>query len=150
MATSSTESAIISRETSEVFIPSVPMVMPSEMATVFISIGIAAGGLDAFLDGMRQRAQAEVAGHGLDPGIGDQDHRLLEVLIGQPDALEHRPGAGALDAVEDMAALVPHIERTVLMPVGPVRGGHRRSFLVIAWLSCHKARNLFESGVSFA
>src|SRR5712692_3092762 len=40
-ATSSIESAITSRLTSEVFMPSVPMVMPSEMAIVLNSIGLA-------------------------------------------------------------------------------------------------------------
>jgi hypothetical protein len=39
-ATSSIESAITSRETSEVFIPSVPIVIPSETATVLNSIGV--------------------------------------------------------------------------------------------------------------
>jgi hypothetical protein len=39
-ATSSIESAITSRLTSEVFIPSVPMVIPSEIATVLNSIGV--------------------------------------------------------------------------------------------------------------
>ena len=39
-ATSSIESAITSRLTSEVFMPSVPIVMPSEMATVLNSIGV--------------------------------------------------------------------------------------------------------------
>src|SRR5450759_394252 len=40
-ATSSMESAMTSRLTSEVFIPSVPIVMPSEMAIVLNSIGLA-------------------------------------------------------------------------------------------------------------
>ncbi len=39
-ATSSTESAIISRETSDAFIPSVPIEMASEMVMVPNSIGI--------------------------------------------------------------------------------------------------------------
>ena len=39
-ATSSIESAMTSRETSEVFIPWVPIVMPSEIATVLNSIGV--------------------------------------------------------------------------------------------------------------
>ena len=39
-ATSSIESAMTSRETSEVFIPVVPIVMPSEIATVLSSIGV--------------------------------------------------------------------------------------------------------------
>ena len=39
-ATSSIESVMTSRLTSEVRIPSVPMVMPSEMETVLNSIGV--------------------------------------------------------------------------------------------------------------
>ena len=39
-ATSSIESAMTSRETSEVFIPLVPIVMPSEIAIVLSSIGV--------------------------------------------------------------------------------------------------------------
>ncbi len=39
-ATSSMESAITSRLTSDIFMPSVPMVMPSEMETVLNSIGV--------------------------------------------------------------------------------------------------------------
>ena len=39
-ATSSIESAITSREISEAFIPSVPIVMPSEIVTVLNSIGV--------------------------------------------------------------------------------------------------------------
>ena len=38
--TSSIESAISSRLTSEAFIPTVPIVMPSEIATVLSSIGV--------------------------------------------------------------------------------------------------------------
>jgi hypothetical protein len=40
-ATSSIESAITSRETSDVFIPGVPIVIPSEIAIVLSSIGVA-------------------------------------------------------------------------------------------------------------
>jgi hypothetical protein len=39
-ATSSTESATTSRLMSEPFMPSVPMVMPSVMETVFTSMGV--------------------------------------------------------------------------------------------------------------
>ena len=39
-ATSSIESAITSRLTSDVFIPSVPIVIPSEIATVLYSSGV--------------------------------------------------------------------------------------------------------------
>lgn len=40
LATNSIESAISSRETSEARIPDVPIVMPSEIAIVFSSIGV--------------------------------------------------------------------------------------------------------------
>ncbi len=40
LATSSIESAISSRETSDARIPAVPMVIPSEIAIVFSSIGV--------------------------------------------------------------------------------------------------------------
>ncbi len=40
MATSSIESAISSRETSDARIPEVPIVIPSEIAIVFSSIGV--------------------------------------------------------------------------------------------------------------
>ena len=40
LATSSIESAMISRETSEARMPEVPIVMPSEIAIVFSSIGV--------------------------------------------------------------------------------------------------------------
>ena len=125
--TSSTESAITSREMSEVFMPSVPIVTPSEMATVLHLHRRAAGGLDALLDRVGQGAQTEVAGHRLDPGVGDQDHRLLEILVGQADALEHRPGAGALDPVEDVPAHVPHVECPVAATVAAVCARHARS-----------------------
>ncbi len=46
-ATSSMESAMTSRETSEVFIPLVPIVMPSEIAIVLSSIGVPPAVADA-------------------------------------------------------------------------------------------------------
>src|ERR1700704_1745295 len=65
-ATSSIESAITSRLTSDVFMPSVFIVMPSEIAQVVI-------------------ARAD-----FNPGVRDADERLLEVAVGKADGLEHR------------------------------------------------------------
>ena len=47
--TVSMESAMTSRETSEYFMPSVPIEMPSEMVMVLKMIGFAAGGVRARL-----------------------------------------------------------------------------------------------------
>jgi hypothetical protein len=49
----------------------------------------AAGSAHAFLDPRRQRAQVDVARHGLDPGIGNANDRLRQVFIGETNRLEH-------------------------------------------------------------
>ncbi len=54
---------------------------------------------------MGKGAEPEVAGHGFDPGIGDQHHWLLEVFIGQADTFEHRAGTSALDAAHKFTPL---------------------------------------------
>ena len=56
--TVSTESAMTSRLTSEARMPSWPMEMPSETATVTNSIGNAAGGAHALLGQLRQPRRA--------------------------------------------------------------------------------------------
>src|SRR5436309_2330660 len=96
--TSSIESAMISRLTREAFIPSVPIVMPSEMAMVLNSSGVPPA------------AQVEVAGHRLDPGVGDADDRLGEVLVGVAHALEVGARGGAVAPFEQGTALVLDIE----------------------------------------
>ena len=88
-ATSSIESAIKSRLMSEVFMPWLPIVMPSEIDTVLNSIGVPPGLADAFLHVLGQRAQVVVAGSDFDPGVGDADDRLLQVGIGEADCLQH-------------------------------------------------------------
>ena len=88
-ATSSIESAITSRLTSDARIPSVPIVMPSEIETVLNSIGVRAGGANALLHVLGERAQVQVAGADLDPGVGHADERLPQVGVGEAGALEH-------------------------------------------------------------
>ena len=70
--TSSIESAITSRLTSEAFIPGVPIVMPSEIAIVLSSIGVPPAARMPSLTFARERAQVEVARHRLDPRVGDR------------------------------------------------------------------------------
>ena len=82
------ESAITSRLTRLAFIPSVPMVMPSLMATVLNSIGVAARVADPLLDPLRQLSQVEVAGHRLRPGVRHPDDRLRERLVVITDRFE--------------------------------------------------------------
>ena len=78
--------------------PSVPMVMPSDTETVLNSIGVAAGGAHAFLHRDGQAAQMQVAGADFDPGIGNPDERLPQVVVGEANGLEHRPGGRAVTA----------------------------------------------------
>ena len=69
------ESAITSRLISEAFIPSVPMVTPSLMEMVLISIGVPPAARTPFFDLGRQATLVEVTGHGLDPGVSDTNER---------------------------------------------------------------------------
>ena len=79
-----------SRLTSEALMPSVPIVMPSEIDTVLNSIGVPPARADAVFDVHGQIAQVKVAGTDFDPGVGDADERLLEVRVGEADGLQHR------------------------------------------------------------
>ena len=57
-----------SRLTSDVFIPLVPIVMPSEIAIVLSSIGVPPAARMPSFTFAAERAQVEVARHRLDPG----------------------------------------------------------------------------------
>ena len=61
-ATSSIESAITSRLTSEVFMPSLPIVMPSEMAIVLNSIGLAPAALMPAFSGTASSRRPKLQG----------------------------------------------------------------------------------------
>ena len=75
------ESAMTSRETSEAFMPCVPMVMPSEMVMVLNSIGRAAGFANAFFESFGDFAEMHVAGADLGPGVGDADDGLVQIVL---------------------------------------------------------------------
>src|SRR5579885_2779588 len=64
----------------------------------------AAGFAHAALDVLGEGAQAEVAGHGLGPGVGDADHGTRDVRVGQADGLEIAAGGRAMGAVVEEAA----------------------------------------------
>ena len=64
----------------------------------------AAGGADAVLHVHGELALVQVARHRLDPGRRDADERLREILVGEADGLQHRAGAGAVDAVGERSA----------------------------------------------
>ena len=78
-ATSSIESAMTSRLTSDARMPSVPIVMPSEIETVLNSIGVPPAARMPSFTCSASVAQVEVAGTDLDPGVGDADERPLEI-----------------------------------------------------------------------
>ena len=80
---SSTESAITSRLTSEDFMPSWPMAMPSVTVMVVNSRGVPPASFDALLHRLRLAAQGDVAGRGLVPAGGDADEGLVDLLLGQ-------------------------------------------------------------------
>ena len=66
--------------------------------------GSPAGSTHPLLDLCRQSPEVEVAGHGLDPGIGDPDNGPGQVLIGVPDALQKGARRGAVPALQDGSA----------------------------------------------
>ena len=70
--------------------------------------GCAAGGADAFLHFDDQVAQVVVAGHRLDPRIGDADDGFGQVLIGESDGLEHGTGRRAVASLTDGVAAEFH------------------------------------------
>ena len=60
-----------------------------------------AGGADAVFDVLGERAEVEVAGHRLGPGVGDPDRRPAERLVVEPDPLHVGARVGAVGPVED-------------------------------------------------
>ncbi len=102
--TSSIESAITSRETSDARIPEVPIETPSETATVLNSIGVPpASRMPRFTCTARSRwlrLHGIVSIH----VVPDAHDRLREVLVGEAGALEHRPRPCAVGAVGERGA----------------------------------------------
>ena len=120
-ATSSIESAMTSRLTRHVFMPVVPMVMPSEIAIGVELHRRAAGVADALLDLRGERAEVEVARHRLDPAWATPMIGLAQRLVVEADALEVGAGGGARGALREGAGAVLEVEA-----VRAHRGGHYR------------------------
>ena len=93
-----------SRLTSEVFMPSQPIVMPSEIETVLNSSGVPPASRMPVLHVHGQIAQVIVAGTDLDPGVGDADERLPQILVGQAGGAQHRPRRRPAGAVGQCGA----------------------------------------------
>ena len=100
---------MISRLTSEVFIPWVPIVIPSEIETVLSSIGVPPASLMPSLTFSARLPVVVVAGHRLDPGVRNADDGLVEVFICVAHPLEIRARRRAVPALEDRAAPVSDV-----------------------------------------
>ena len=70
--------------------PVVPIETPSETEIVLNSIGVPPAARMPSLTCFGEHALVQVARHRLDPGRGDADERLRQVLVGEADRLEHR------------------------------------------------------------
>ena len=104
-ATSSIESAITSRLTSDARMPG-----GAHRDAVGDRDGVelhrrAAGGANAVLDPVGQLAQMEIARTDLDPGVGHADERLRQILGGESDGAQHGARRRPAGAVGDRAAL---------------------------------------------
>ncbi len=59
------------------------------------SMGVTAGGADAFLHFFGERAEMKIAGRNLRPSVGDSDQRLRQVCVLEASGLEHGASRGA-------------------------------------------------------
>ncbi len=99
--------------------------------------GRAARGANAFLHLGREAAQVEVAGHGFDPGVGDADERLAEIVVGEADRLEHGARRSAVAPVGDTAAAMLEIHRGRRLRQGSLKGEIRALVVLTAMFSDH-------------
>ena len=88
-----------SRLTSEVFMPSVPIVTPSLTAIVLNSIGVPPAARMPALTNSASRRWLKLHGIVSIQVVATPDDRLGEVLVGEADRLEHRSRAGPVGAV---------------------------------------------------
>ena len=100
----SIESAMTSRETSEYFMPSVPIEIPSLTVIVPKICGMRAGGAHRRLGPVREHVEAGIARRDRAVAVGDPDDRLAEVAVAEADGAEHGAVGGALDAGGDCVA----------------------------------------------
>src|SRR5207302_76080 len=73
--------------------------------------GRAARRANALLHLGRQAAQVEVAGHGLNPGVGHANDGFAEIVIRKSNGLEHGAGGGPVAPISDTAAAMLRIHR---------------------------------------
>ncbi len=104
LTATSIESAITSRDTSEYFMPSVPMPMPSVTVGKPNTCGIAPARLERRHRAVDQRLDAGVARIHRAVAVGDADDRLVEIGIAETDGAQHRAVGRAGDALGDDAA----------------------------------------------
>ena len=109
-------SAITSRDTSEYFIPSVPMPMPSVTVGTPNTCGIAPASLQRRHRAVDQRLDAGIAGIHRAVAVGHADDRLLEIAVAEADGAQHRAIRRACDALcdESGAAIERHRESSLL------------------------------------
>ena len=99
-----------SRLISEARMPSAPIVMPSETATVLNSIGVPPASRTPSFTLRGEAPQVEVARADLGPGVGDADERLVQVGVREADRLEHGARRGAARPFGQGVALVLGIQ----------------------------------------
>ncbi len=116
----SMESAITSRETSEYFMPSVPIEMPSVTVMVPNICGMPPAARSGRVGGVGERLEARVAGVERRVAVGEADEGLLEVLVLVADGAQHRAVGRARVALGDRggAVLVGHVEFQCVDTVG--------------------------------
>ena len=94
-------SAITSRDTSEYFMPSVPMPMPSVTVGTPNTCGIAPASFERGHRAVDQRLDAGVARIHRRVAVGHADDRLVEVAVAEADGAQHRAVGRAGDALRD-------------------------------------------------
>ena len=112
-ATSSIESAIRSRLTSDAFMP-----FRAHRDAVADRDGVelhrrAAGGSHTLFHLHGKLAKIVVARHRFDPRVRDADDRLFQILVGESDSLEHGARRSTVPALRDGVAFQGH-EKTSL------------------------------------
>ncbi len=100
----SIESAMTSRETSEYFIPSVPMRDAVAHRDGAEDLRHGARGAHGLLRRVGQLVEAGVAGGDGAVRVGDADDGLPEIVVAEPHGAKHGTVGGALDALGDGGA----------------------------------------------
>src|SRR5205807_6602356 len=94
--------------------------------------GRAARRANALLHLGRQAAQVEVAGHGLNPGVGHANDGFAEIVIRKSNGLEHGAGGGPVAPISDTAAAMLRIHRVRTLRQGKEKKKSGKSDLRIS------------------